>query len=255
MTQPLIQPTQIRVGTGPGDIVQLNGSSQLPAIDGSLLTGLNAGGGFSSIQIFTTSGTWNRPVGITKIVVVVIAGGGGGGGAIATVGGAASGGSGGGGGGAARKLIDVTSLSSETVTVGAGAAGVSSGSAGTGGSSSFGAFCSATGGAGGGTGSSTSVAFAYMAGQFAGGIGTGGDENFRGGFSFHGAANAAGNVGLGGSGGGTLYGPAQGFHQNVVPPTPENYGCGGSGAGNNASQSARSGGNGADGIVIIWEYE
>jgi hypothetical protein len=33
----------ISIGTGPNDIVQLNGSGQLPAVDGSLLTGINAG--------------------------------------------------------------------------------------------------------------------------------------------------------------------------------------------------------------------
>ena len=36
--------------------------------------------GFSSVQVFTSSGTWNKPSGINKVIVIVTGGGGGGGG-------------------------------------------------------------------------------------------------------------------------------------------------------------------------------
>ena len=37
-----------------------------------------AGGGFDSIQVFTSSGTWTKPSGITRVFVELAAGGGGG---------------------------------------------------------------------------------------------------------------------------------------------------------------------------------
>lgn len=95
--------------------------------------------GFTNMTVFTSSGTWTVPSGVTKAKVTVVGGGGsfgssGGSGCTITSGGA------GGGGGAAIKVV--TGLSgSVTVTVG-GAAGTSS----------FGAYCSATGGGNGGNG-------------------------------------------------------------------------------------------------------
>lgn len=110
-------------------------------------------------------------------VVVVGAGGGGGGGTAGNGGGKSSAG-GGGGGGVAIGIYNLARGGVVTVTVGAGGAGgagVSSGnaSAGTdGGTSSFGALCSATGGGGGIRGEHNT---AYPTSFAAGGIGMGGN--------------------------------------------------------------------------------
>ena len=43
------------------------------------LSWASASAGFNSVQIFTSSGTWTRPAGITKVVIEVQGAGGGGG--------------------------------------------------------------------------------------------------------------------------------------------------------------------------------
>jgi len=170
------------------------------------------GGGFSNMQVFTSSGTFTVPAGITKVKVTVV--GGGGGGAMGRDDGCCnfSAGSGGGGGGAAIEVISgLTGGSTVSVTVGGGGAAVTynyNGNAG--GTSSFGAYCSATGGAGG------------VKGEASGGIGSGGQLNVpgtlgtpgknyytscKGGNSLFGAGggNAGAGRGYGGGGGGRAY--------------------------------------------------
>jgi len=95
-------------------------------------------------QLFTSSGTWTAPTGVTKVRATVI---GGGGGSNAYSGNSFSGGA----GGAAVGIYTVTPGTSYSVTVGAGGAGTGGVNAqgGTGGTSSFGSFVSATGGGGG----------------------------------------------------------------------------------------------------------
>lgn len=97
-------------------------------------------------QLFTTSGTWTVPAGVTRARVTVI--GGGGGGAAWS---ASTNGQPGGGGGIAIGIFTVTPGSSIVVTIGAGGVGgLGNTNVGTSGaSSSFGAFLSATGGSGG----------------------------------------------------------------------------------------------------------
>ncbi len=73
--------------------------------------------GLASVQTFTSSGTWTKPSGITKVKVYVTGGGGSASGSQANT-------WSGGGGGTVIKLIDVSSISTATVTVGAGGAGV-----------------------------------------------------------------------------------------------------------------------------------
>ena len=108
-------------------------------------------GGFKSFQSFVgsyaTGGTytWTRPAGITKVRVYVI--GGGGGGYSVSSNSQASGGA----GGLSIAMVDVTNISSVTVTLGNGGTGSNSGSTrgGTAGTSSFGSYVTATGGYGG----------------------------------------------------------------------------------------------------------
>jgi len=58
------------------DATKLSGA--LPAISGASLTGISTDSGLASQQVFTSSGTWTKPTGITKVKVIVIGGGGGG---------------------------------------------------------------------------------------------------------------------------------------------------------------------------------
>lgn len=123
---------------------------------------------YRGVAMFHTPGTftWTVPAGVKKCWVEVT-GGGGSGGFYAL----ASGPSGGAGGGVAKKLVDLTGVTSVSVVVGVG--GVSQTVLGTtgspGGTSSFGAFCQATGGAGGLISGNASVP----------GAGTGGDINYN----------------------------------------------------------------------------
>jgi hypothetical protein len=114
---------------------------------GSITIAASGGGGFSNIQVFNTSGTWTNPGTVTKVKVTVVGGGGGGGGSPSP----SNQTSGGGGGGTAIEVIPFPSATNVAVTRGAGG-----GAAAAGGTSSFGAYCSATGGGAGSITSSNS---------------------------------------------------------------------------------------------------
>lgn len=124
-------------------------------------------------QIFSASGTFTVPFGISRVRARVWGAGG-----ISGQNGATAGS---GGGGFAMKVVDVSSGPTVAVTVGVAATGV------TGGTSSFGSFVSATGGV-----ASPAAATAATAG----GTGVGGDINFTGGIGA-----TSGGVTNGGSGG------------------------------------------------------
>jgi len=98
--------------------------------------------------VFTSTGPWTKPTGVTLIQVFVTGGGGGGaGGAQWYPGGA------GGRGGAASDWIDVSAVSSVTATVGTGGSGGAGGTSYShgsgGGDSSFGSYMTGLGGEGG----------------------------------------------------------------------------------------------------------
>lgn len=173
------------VGTT-GQILTSNGAAALPTFQAP------ASSGFTNIAVYTSSGNWSVPSGVTKAKVTVIGGGGGGG--YYNLGGLNSGG---GGGGTAIEYV--TGLSGTiSVTVGAGGAKGTTGA--TGGTSSFGSYCSASGGTGGENSQ-------FGEGQGVGGVGSGGSINFTGGF---GAVTNGSNVSCGisfmSAGAGQLYG-------------------------------------------------
>ena len=213
---------------------------------------VESSGGLVSMQVFTTTRTWTKPAGVTKVKVTVVSAGGGGGGAEYVT--AANGGAGGGGGGSAIEIIDVTGTSSETITIGAGGAGGRGTNDGVDGSaSSFGAFCSATGGGGGVAGAGHTV---WSAGG-AGGVASGGDANIDGGKGGDGIGLSDYLGVQAGDGGGSILGEGGKQPPSAVGSRDgddgSGYGSGGSGAATQGT-TPMTGGDGTDGIVIVEEY-
>lgn len=225
-------------------------------------------GTYGSVQIFTADGTWSKPAGVVRVRVTVVGAGGGGGGAATTGAGETAGGDGGAGGGFAIKTIEAASLgATETVTVGEGGAGGSAGgnNGSTGETSSFGSHCSATGGSGGAGGVANSThpgpnTALGIYGNFPGGIGADGDINGEGGTNGLAIRWSTGSVraGQGGSSffsgekasGGTVTLVNGGGGVEATSP-----GQGGTGGFNAQNQgTARAGGAGADGVVIVEEF-
>jgi len=205
--------------------------------------------------VFTSSGTWTKPAGINLIKVTVTGGGGGGAGGD----GGTNAGGGGAAGATAIKIIDVSSVSSVSVTVGsAGSAGTGENGLGSnGGTSSFGAYCSATGGDRG-------VPWQTTSSSGYGGTASGGDININGGDGSQPAphdaeddshANDGGASYWGGGGQGALQ--SQNYNRSgaiyAAARPGRSYGSGGGGGGHTYTYT-RSGAAGATGIIVIEEY-
>jgi len=176
--------------------------------DGSGLTGISAGGGFSNMDIITASGTWTNPGSVTRVKVTVVGGGGAGASAYGAPGDVTNGG-GGGAGGHAIEYINIPT-SPVPVTIGAGGTTAPypypSPWLGTPGStSSFGAYCSATGGVRG-TGSTPGTTEG-IGGD--GGTGSGGLLNFTGRPGrpgYNGSGPTPTNINTIGAGGASIFG-------------------------------------------------
>jgi len=206
-------------------------------------------GGLTSVQK-PASGPWNRPSGITKVVVEVQAGGAGGGGSNGQTG---EGGNGG-GGSYVKQFIDVSSISSATIVVGDGGdGGANTVAGGAGGTSSW------------SDGTNTITCLGGVAGEVnvsnpeggAGGVPTaaGGHMLVTG---QNGALNRGdGSVGQSNQGGDSFLGLGGMNSKEVNTSNPGNwhgtgYGSGGAGG---CGRYYQGGGDGADGVVIVWEYK
>ena len=190
-------------------------------------------GDLVSVNYFTSNGTWSRPAGVQKIRVQICGAGGGGTGH----------GESGGAGGYAEEIIDVTGISSVSVTLNGGGGGVNyHNSAGNGGSSSFGPYLSASGGEG-----------ARRVGGHSGGrpgVGSGGNLNQYGG-------GGRGHTHHGGGLGGSSYfgGSSIGVHDSG-PQVSNREGQAAPGSGGTGGPRARRrGGTGRRGICIVWNYK
>jgi hypothetical protein len=191
--------------------------------------------GLASMQVFTSSGTWTKPSGITKVMVEVL--GAGGSGSYTASGGF----NGGGAGGYAKKLLDVSSVSSATITVGTGGAG-NLGAGNAGGNSSWSDGTNTITGNGGSGANTTSYA------RTSGGSATGGDLNITGDYG-----DCYGYTNSNCRGGSTIYGKGgfgkfAGYGEQNTPPT--GYGAGGGGSYNLTTVH-----DATDGIVIVTEYK
>ena len=195
----------------------------------------NDTGKLLSISTFAATGTWTKPSGCTSIVVKVVGGGGGGTAYCES----------GGGGGFSEKRIDATQLSTVAVTVGGGGAVAAYSGGNAGGTSSFGAYCSATGGYG------SNQSFGHTGGF--GGLGSSGDINLYGG-SGTGHGNSMGNGAIG-KGGSSYWGGnsnATGRHQDPGGTRTAAPGAGGTGGVTDAGYLGQAG---MTGLVVVWEYK
>lgn len=217
-------------------------------------------GRLKSFQIFTsgTAQTYTRPAGITSILVEVLGGGGGGAGVDANTANISLGG-GGGGGGYARLWVS-SAAASYTYTVGGGGAG---GAAGTnngvaGGTTTFSASSLQATGGSGGTSLAPSAAGGNAVTGGGGGVGSNGDINIvggTGGASF-GTLSAYCIGGFGGSSyfGGGATAPVINTNASSAGITALTRGGGGSGACSINNTTDRAGGDGASGLIIVWEF-
>ena len=200
-----------------------------------------ASSGLNSVQVFTSSDTWNRPTGVTKVIMEVQGGGGAGGG------GGPSKGAGAGGGGYAKKFLDVASIATSTITVGAGGVNASTNSPGPAGTASSWADGTNTiTGNGGGGGAANAAAGGV------GGTGVNGNFNIQGG-------SGGGGTNENNIGGGSFFSPSHYSWTANGSPNPSDpttgYGGGGEGARVTGGGPGSKGANGAPGIVIVWEYK
>jgi hypothetical protein len=209
-----------RIGAGTGV------PEDLTVAEVQTLLGITSGGG-NAFEIFTASGTWTKPAGLSDDTPVTVEMWGGGGGGSAT---AAAGG--GGGGGFASRTFRAGDLgATETVTVGAGGAINLPG-----GNSTFGSLLTAYGGGGGGGtfggrgGGETEAGGGFQnGGEIGGGFGAQDavGEHARSIFGGGGGGDgfAGGRAAFGGGGGGSVFGA------NPQPGGVSAYG-GNGGAGN-----------------------
>ena len=178
--------------------------------------------GLASVQTFTSSGTWTKPSGITKVMVEVQGGGGSGNESDNTARDYCAGGA----GGYAKKLIDVSSISTATITVGSGGAGINNVVNGNAGGDSVWSDGTNTVTGGGGGASSASGS--------SGGTASGGDLNING------------------SGSSTMYQDYPGT-ASFLGACLANNNFTGYGYGSAPTQTTTL--DGGDGIVIVTEYK
>lgn len=243
------------IKTRAGDFATFRGYSGgvVRCVSYTRVNGIQQKGVLLRETVYTTDDTWTKPDDISYIEVEMVGGGAAGGGAAATSSSQAAAGRGGGAGAYMRIKINASSLSStENIVVGEGGAG-SAGSSGAGGEdTSFGSY-TVKGGGGAGAGSAGTGDNIQQSGQ-GGDIPTDGDIKCGGG---NGGATIrlSGSVALSGSGGDSFFGGGgRGLASTSDGEPGRGYGSGGSGACNIGTNSARPGGNGADGVVIVREY-
>jgi hypothetical protein len=255
-------PTAPAIPAGTSPVAQVLLQTTSTAITNAMLTDerdfsnvSTAAGALLNVQTFTSSGTYTPSAGTTKIIVEVQGGGASGGSCAATTATTSAAASGGGAGAYGRALV-TGGFSGASVTVGAGGAASAAGgnNGNDGGTSSFGTLVVAGGGKAG---------LAGFASTPPSGRGGGGVSSLPTGANIVAAAGGSGNVsiainttgviagGIGASSyfGGGGVGAGSGAGSAAVSP-----GAGGGGAAAAANSVAHSGGAGADGIVIVYEY-
>ncbi len=225
-----------------------------------VLGGSETEGGAPALQQYDTPGTfaWTKPPGLVAMLIECQGAGGQGGGCAATIAAQTSAGGGAAGGTYSRSLIQGQDLpATATITVPAGGSGAAVGATGTtGGDASFDALVIAAGGPGGSGGGAAGDAvfsssgggqaiFGASVGQFVS-LGQDGFLGMRMNTQYaRGGAGGASPLGGGGS-------PFNGASGVGLPGNQ--YGGGGAGAHNAATQAALAGAVGAGGLVVLTYY-
>lgn len=198
-------------------------------------------GSNTGVQIFTSSGTFTAPSGITKVYVSMVGGGGGGGGA----GSQPYGGGGAGGAFTIYTPFSVTPGNNYTVTIGSGGpGGADQNTVGSvGGSTSFDSL-SVAGGSGGLRGIDGGTGGVAVGGMDASGI-TAGTYAQRSG------AGGTGSNPNSGGGGGTPFGSGAAGRSSAGAGNNATANTGAGGGGAHGGGGSINGGNGASGLVIV----
>ena len=209
-----------------------------------------------TIRIFTSSQTYTPTNSSVNVCVFLVVGGGGaGGGGNVPPTGMIQGGPGGAGGGATMGSGSVATFNGQYMTVGAAGVGQVAGSGTAGGTSSIGSILSATGGQPGGlNGPQTAGQGIISGGGGPGGLGTGGFFNWQGGFGQW-ATYSTNGVVNGGQGGFSYFGSGGRWSDMSIGGWSAGvYGAGGGGCALASNTGPTSGGNGGQGVILVWEY-
>ncbi|EFL9592798.1 hypothetical protein HZ65_001172 [Escherichia coli] len=237
------------------DVLDNGNTAQILA---NLKTGMTAltPGRLLNIQVFYNSGTYTPTIGTKKVIVEMVGGGGGGAGARAAGPGQVAVGGAGGAGSYAKGQF-TSGFSGVQVTVGSKGLGgtVSDPYASVGGTSSFGSLMTAAGGdTGTPAGPTSSFPFSTVAAVVSGGA-TGANIIGTPGEGASSSAVISSSVIVDAPGGSSHFG-AGGFitATNTNGAKGSGYGSGGGPSSVTAGNAAVAGGDGAPGLVIIWEY-
>lgn len=206
-----------------------------------------------AVRTFTTSTVYTPTTGTASVEVTVVGAGGGGGGTGA-MGGSQFGAGGGGGSGGWGLSYLATGFSGQTITIGLGGAGGTGANGSTGGTTSFGALLSASGGGGGAFGVPTAGGSCQVGGV--GGSASGANLYSSGGAPGTPSVSFTNGNQVSGGGGGSAYGAGGSARNSPTNPGIVGAGPGGGGGGatGQSGAGAQTGGNGANGIVIIREF-
>jgi hypothetical protein len=205
---------------------------------------------------YLTSGTTYTPSSGTRTIVVYMLGAGGGGGGVAAQNARCAAGSGGGAGGVCQfTLTTVSGTYAYTIgALGAGGASASDGSVGGNTTFTVGATVYTAYGGGGGKSSSASNVLTLTVGGAGAITSTNGQIN-TGGASGQPGIRLDGNQGMSGNGASSPYGGGgSGIITDSGPNAATGYGAGGGGGLTLSSTSPSTGGNGAPGLIIVYEY-
>ena len=194
---------------------------------------VQTGGGPKSISVYNSNSTWNKPTGIKRIWVMCTAGGGGGSGY----------GESGAAGAHTEQIVNVQNINSISVTVGGAGGGTNySGRAGNGGTSSFGNYCSSGGGQG-----------ANRRQQHDGS--TGGNPS-QGAVRIYGGSSQGHRNPPGlGHGGTSFWGGSSPTSHRQQQWAQRHRGHAAYGAGGSSARNRERGGDGRQGIVVVYEFD